>query len=326
MSPPLRIAVVSTPRAGNTWVRHLLGTAYQVPHFARHSMADADWAALPPEVVLQIHWRREPSFVAKLAEHGFRVVTVARHPLDVLISILHFCVYESESEDWLLGAGGTEAEIYATMPRSRAFIEYAKGPRAVELLAVTPDWWGQTGVLGLRYEDCVRDTDAELRKIETSFGPVREASRAVVIEKCSLGQLRKEAINNHFWKGSPGLWKLLLPAKEAQEIASTMTNAMVLFDYSCDPDPNLSDLEADLNWARFVGDEVKQTLSRNTEGHRTELKVREEQLAEVARQYEVLVKRLERSLVLSGPVARTIKKLVIKYPRLTRLLRGRRSS
>ena len=325
MNPPLRIAVVSTPRAGNTWVRHLLGAAYQVPHFARHFMADADWNELPAEVVLQIHWRREPGFVAKLAEHGFRVVTVARHPLDVLISILHFCVYESESEHWLLGAGGTEAEIYSTMPRSRAFIEYAKGPRAAELLAVTPDWWGQPGVLKLRYEDCVRDTDGELQKLETAFGPVRASSREAVIEKCSLGQLRKEAINNHFWKGSPGLWKLLLPANEAREIASTLANAMTPFGYVCDPDPNLSDLEADRNWARFVGDEVKQTLRRSTEGHRAELKVREDRLAEVARQYEELVERLERSLVLSGPIARRVKGLLVRYPRLGSWLKRRRT-
>jgi len=316
MTDLLRIAVISTPRAGNTWARHLLGTAYQIPHFARHSMTNADWAALPPEIVLQIHWRGEPGFVAKLAEHGFRVVTVARHPLDVLISILHFCVYESESEHWLLGAGGTEAEIYATMPRSRAFIEYAKGTRVAELLAVTPDWWGQPGVVGLKYEDCVRDANAELQKIEAIFGPIRASSREAVIEKCSLGQLRKEAINNHFWKGSPGLWRLLLPANEAEEIASTMANAMAPFDYVCDPDLKLSDLEADRNWARFVGDEVKQTLCRSTEGHRTELKVREERLAEVATQYEALVKRLERSLVLSGPIARMLKKLLVKNPRL----------
>lgn len=324
MSPPLRIAVVSTPRAGNTWVRHLLGTAYQVPHFARHSMADADWAALPSEVVLQIHWRREPAFVARLAEHGFRVVTVARHPLDVLISILHFCVYESESEHWLLGAGGTEAEIYATMPRSRAFIEYARGPRAAELLAVTPEWWGQPDVVGLRYEDCVSNTDVELRKIEMAFGPFRAESREAVIEKCSLGQLRKEAINNHFWKGSPGLWKLLLPESEAKEIASTMANAMAPFDYVCDPNPNLSELEADCNWARFVGDEVKETLSRSTEGHRAELKVREDRLAEVAGHYEALVKRLENSLVLSGPIARAIKRLLVRNPRLAGWLKRHR--
>src|SRR5205823_5235439 len=111
-----------------------------------------------------------PEFVAKLSEHGFRVVTVARHPLDVLISILHFCIYESESEKWLLGAGGSEAEIFAAMPRSRSFIEYAKGPRAAELLAVTPDWWGQPGVIGVRYEDCVCDAGKELQRLEGDLG------------------------------------------------------------------------------------------------------------------------------------------------------------
>ena len=146
-------------------------------------------------------------------------MTVARHPLDVLISILHFCIYESESEHWLLGAGGSESGIQAAMPRSRPFVEYATGPRAAALLAVTPDWWGRPDVLGIKYEDCIRDTDAELRRIEAAFGPVRDGSRAVVIEACSLGELRKGAINNHFWKGSPGLWRALLPAAETAEIA-----------------------------------------------------------------------------------------------------------
>jgi hypothetical protein len=323
----LRIAVISTPRAGNTWVRHLLGTAYQVPHLARHSMSDEDWAALPPEVVLQIHWRRTPEFQAKLNEHGFRVVTVARHPLDVLISILHFCIYESESEHWLLGASGTEAEIYSAMPRSRAFIEYAKGPRAAELLAVTPDWWDQPGVVGLRYEDCVRDTDAELQRFEAALGPVRVASRAEVIEKCSLGQLRQGAINNHFWKGSPGLWKHLLAAAEATELASAITDVLACFGYASDPDPNLTPLEADRNWVQLVGDEVKLTLQRNTEGHRAQLKEKDDRIAELDRHCDELTRRLKESTVLSGPIGRAIKSLWNRSPRLAnaiRTLTGRR--
>lgn len=317
----LRIAVISTPRAGNTWVRHLLGTAYQIPHFARHSMSDADWAALPPEVVLQIHWRRTPDFVAKLNEHGFRVVTVARDPLDVLISILHFCIYESESEQWLLGAGGSEAEIYSAMPRSRAFVEYAKGPRAAELLAVTPDWWGQSDVVGLRYEDCVRDADAELVRLEAAFGPVRAPSRQAVIEACSLGQLRQGAINNHFWKGSPGLWRHLLSASDAQEIATVMPDAFDRFDYTSEPDSHLSDLEADRNWVRLVGDEIKQTLKRNTDGHRAQLQEKADRIAVLEAHCEDLTRRLNESVTLSGPVARTVKKVWNRHPGVANAIR-----
>lgn len=305
MDGPLRIAVVSTPRAGNTWVRHLLGAAYQIPHFARHSMTDADWDGLPPEVVLQIHWRRTPEFVAKLDQQGFRVVTVARHPLDVLISILHFCIYESESEQWLLGSGGSETEIYSAMPRSRAFIEYAKGPRAAELLAVTSDWWGQPGVIGLRYEDCVRDTLRELQRLEATFGPVRCGSPSEAVEACSLGRLRKVATNNHFWQGSPGLWRHLLPAVETTEIAMSLS----LLGYACDPDPKLDALTADRNWIQLVGSEIKETLKRNTEGHRAQLEEKDDRIAELDAHCAELTQRLTDGVTLSGPVARTVKRL-----------------
>jgi hypothetical protein len=306
---PLRIAVVSTPRAGNTWVRHLLGTAYQIPHLARHSMSNADWNALPAEVVLQLHWRRTPDFSAKLHEHGFRVVTVARHPLDVLISILHFCIYESESEKWLLGAGGSESEIFAAMPRSRSFIKYAKGPRAAELLAVTLDWWGQAGAVGVRYEDCVRDTDAELQRLESAFGPIRCESRGAVITACSIGQLRSMAINNHFWKGSPGLWRHLLPIAEAGEIADAIGRVGDQLGFACDPDPNLDALTADRNWVRLVGEEVKRTLRQSTEGHLAALKAKDDRIAELDRHCEELTRRLNESVTLSGPIARAVKSL-----------------
>jgi len=310
----MRIAVVSTPRAGNTWVRHLLGTAYQIPHLARHSMNDSDWKELPAEVVLQIHWRRESAFEAKLAENGFRVIPVARHPLDVLISILHFCIYESESEQWLLGSKGTEAGIFAAMPRSRAFVEYATGPRVTELLAVTPDWWGQPNVVGVRYEECVRNTDAVLAKLETVFGPVRCASRAAAVEACSLGRLRQGATNNHFWQGQPGQWRHLLPAAEAREIAAAQEPVFAALGYPCDPDPALDPLTADRNWVRLVGDEIKQTLKRSTEGHRAQIKEKDDRIAELDAHVADLTRRLRESVTLSGPVARALKRVWNRHP------------
>lgn len=272
-------------------------------------MTDEDWRTLPSEVVLQLHWRREPEFVAKLNESGFRVVTVARHPLDVLISILHFCVFESESELWLLGAGGSERDIYAAMPCSRAMIEYAKGPRAKELLAVTMDWWEQPGVIGVRYEDCVRDTDAELARMEQVFGEVRCGTRAVAIEACSLGKLRATATNNHFWKGSPGLWRQLLPKAEADEIASAHREILERFHYPIDSNPTLTPLEADRNWIRFVGEELKVALRRSTEGHRAELAAKDHRIAELEQHCDELTQRLRDSVSFSGPIPRSIKKM-----------------
>src|SRR5262249_24293595 len=149
------------------------------------------------------HWRRSPEFTAKLCEHGFRDVTVSRHPLDVLISILHFCIHESESEHWLLGAGGSEADIFGTMRLSRVFIEYGQGPGAADLLAITPDWWGRPEVTSVRYEDLIADTEGQLQRLQSAFGPVRYESISDAVESCSMGRMRQRSINSHFWQGRP---------------------------------------------------------------------------------------------------------------------------
>ena len=257
MDAPLRIAVVSTPRAGNTWVRHLLGTAYDVPHLARHAMADADWASTAGgRAPVALGQRRR---IRREAERTrFRVVTVARHPLDVLISILHFCVYESDSEHWLLGAGGTEADIFGAMPRSRTFVEYAKGPRAAS------SWPSpRTGGLNPALSACGTRTwwptrlagcgNSKRRSARSDAGRWMRWSRVRAI-----GRLRRAATNNHFWQGRPGLWRHLLPAAEANEIAAALAN----LGYAIDPDSHLDALTADRNWVGLVGEETKQALRR----------------------------------------------------------------
>ena len=271
MTAPLRIALVSTPRSGNTWIRHLLGHAYALPMLSRHAVPDDEWGRLPPECVLQIHWRREPDFLAKLRDHGFRVLTLARHPLDTLISILHVCVYDVESENWLGGRGGDESPLWAAWPRSRAFLDYATGPRAAELLAVSAEWWHDPSAVRVKYEAFVRDAAGELRKLAEAFGPHRCANLDEAVAKASLGEMRKSSTNNHFWKGQPGLWREFLPAPEASQIAWAHQANFAALGYELDPHPGLDGSAADANWVRLVGPELGRTLRKNTEGHHKQL-------------------------------------------------------
>lgn len=44
---PLRIAIVSTPRSGNTWLRLMLGRFYDAAQIAVFEPSDINWAALP---------------------------------------------------------------------------------------------------------------------------------------------------------------------------------------------------------------------------------------------------------------------------------------
>src|SRR5438093_10973655 len=141
---PVRIVLLSTPRSGNNWLRHLLTNLYDVPGLSIHNPADVQWEALPPHCILGIHWHPVPAFVSLLERHGFRSVALVRHPLDVLISILHFALHAPTAR-WLEGEGGDEGPIYGAMPRSTAFLEYAAGTRATALLSVSREWWAVTG-------------------------------------------------------------------------------------------------------------------------------------------------------------------------------------
>jgi len=63
----VRIAVVSTPRCGNTWLRMMLAICYDAEQIARHTPKEVDWANLPSgNLILQIHWRPTNDFVDKL--------------------------------------------------------------------------------------------------------------------------------------------------------------------------------------------------------------------------------------------------------------------
>jgi hypothetical protein len=199
-----------------------------------------------------MHWHRYPSFVDRLEQYGFRVLVLARHPLDVLISILHFAMHEPTSR-WLEGEEGTERPIFGAMPRSTAFLDYATGPRAAALLSVSREWWRTPGCVPVRYESLVQDPQSELARLQEVFGLAARKPIAEVLAATTLRNLRVLNDNiHHFWQGRVGLWRSLLTAAEATRIAEAQGPVFSELGYACDPDPHLTGREADANWTRLA--------------------------------------------------------------------------
>ncbi len=246
----VRLAVVSTPRTGNTWLRYLLSQMYGVPETAVHNPADLDWAQLPEGFVVQIHWHHVEPFVGSLRERGFLVVSPARHPLDVLVSILHFAPREPLTRRWLEGEAGTEVALSGSDPQSDAFLRYAQSGRAAALLSVTPEWWVDPAVLRVRYEDLVGDPVGQLERLVEMIGVVPHRSMRAAIDSCRIEKLRPTFPNQHFWRGQPGLWRALVLAGHARAIADFHRDTFQALGYGCEPDPHLSERAARRNWLR----------------------------------------------------------------------------
>jgi|GEM_PF-1122001 len=265
LAPPTaaRIAIVSTPRTGNTWVRHLLAKLYGTSYLAVHSPGELDWATLPQALVLQMHWPPTPAFVALLERHGFQTVTLARHPLDTLISILHFAMHDASTACWLQGDQGNEDGIFAAMPCSSAFLDYATGPRAAVLLAISHDWWSQPGCRRLRYEAMIQDPCRAFGELVQALGMPTQCSVADAVAANTLSKLREQTqADHHFWRGQLEQWKMLLPANEAQRMARGHEGCLAALGYGCDPNPMLTVPQADANWIRLNREELAERLRR----------------------------------------------------------------
>lgn len=248
----LRVAIVSTPRCGNTWLRHLVSAVWEIPQMAVHGAEDVDWPSLPDDVVLQLHWHRLDPMVERLRAERFRVVTLARHPLDVLISILHYAPRQPVTDRWLGREGGDESALHEATPRSAEFVDYACGPRADALLSVTVEWWNDPAAVALGYENLVAEPVATMRTLVEGIGvlPVRSLREAV--ENQRFENLQAAFTNEHIWKGRPGLWRRLMLADDARMVAARHAGVLSTLGYVVDPDESLSAADADRNWAAVV--------------------------------------------------------------------------
>jgi hypothetical protein len=181
------------------------------------------------------------------------VVALARHPFDVLISILHFAPNEPDTARWLNGEGGDERPIYGLTPRSPGFLDYAVSARVRALLSVSRDWWQDPRAHRLRYEHLVADYRYTLGQLVEMLGvpPLRGVSQA--IELISLDWLRQhDSPKQHYWQGRPGLWRSLLTAADARRLAEVHGDHLNSLGYACDPDEALDGPQAEANWCRIA--------------------------------------------------------------------------
>jgi hypothetical protein len=255
-----RIAIISTPRSGNTWLRYMLDYAYQCSSHDHGELAlfnplEAPWLDLPDRCIIMTQWHPVEPLTTLLKEHRFFTVTLARHPLDVLISILQYAPCEG-SLRWLEGEEGDERPIFGVAPESEEFIRYATSRRAQTLLNVSAQWWSTDGCHRIRYEDLVRNPRRQLARIARSMGVAPKVCFEDTVVACTFERLRNPVTARSIWKGKPGLWRTLLTRQVAHRIASAHSSVFSTLGYVCDPDRTLDSRKASQNWSRLVSAKV----------------------------------------------------------------------
>jgi hypothetical protein len=245
-----RLAIVSSPRSGNTWVRFVLADALELEHIGINNYVDAP-ESLPNNFILQLHWYREPNFQRFLRANGFQVVVLARHPLDVLISSLHFARLERKACRWLEGNCELTPSLFNAAPASSEFLEYATSWGAENLLSVTYQWWHDNQAIKVRYEDLVCSPLPGFSKVIANLNG-SSVMLSAALEKFSLPSFQAMQ-NRHGWKGRPGLWRELMPFPNARQIYERHRAVFDTLGYSVDR-TSLTEEEALRNWEEMKVD------------------------------------------------------------------------
>ncbi|MGD1066541.1 MAG: hypothetical protein ABR975_06970, partial [Vulcanimicrobiaceae bacterium] len=212
-----RFFVVSTPRTGNVYMRRVLTGVLGIENLALWTPGEVPWRFLPPDVSVGMHWRHSREFENFLRERNFRVVVTARHPLDVLISILHYAPTNEEAYRWLEGECGDERDLVAgTTPVDEAFVRYALSWRFAALLDVSVAWSARADAI-LRYAEFVAEPHREINGLLRQFGLT--AARDIDSQLWEYSPTRTRLQTpGHYWQGSPNHWRRMIVPQLANAI------------------------------------------------------------------------------------------------------------
>jgi FkbM family methyltransferase len=185
---PARVAIVGTPRTGDSWIGRVLADALGARELSTAHPGDLDWDGLPDRLVLQLHWPRSRYLEHALRAQGFGVISPARHPLDVLLSILASSQGQVGGDVRSGGQFGVVPDLEGYGPHDSEFLDWALSAPARWLLSLTPDWWSTPTTHRVRYEELVEDA-------HTGFASLLEQCELEVLNDLNLVVARNTLTN-----------------------------------------------------------------------------------------------------------------------------------
>lgn len=214
----LRVAVMGTPRTGNTWLRRVLADAFDAEEIAVHHPADIPWDSLPTRFVIQLHWPRTRHMEWMLQSHDVKVISLARHPLDVLLSIHKFVQHGQETDKWLAARAGDESAIRGVDVSADAFTSWASSERASALLDVTPQWWLTPSTTRERYEALLAGGLEEFEGLVERLGSSLRRPLADALSYNTPDRLAALSGGVHVWRAQAGLYRSCLTTDQAARL------------------------------------------------------------------------------------------------------------
>jgi hypothetical protein len=234
----MKILIAATPKCGNVWLKHLLAAAYalRVVEIDK-SLDDNVLNHLGDGWITHQHILPNPAMLECLRRHQVVVLTVVRHPADVLVSLKSYLHRLDDAREREETASDMLADGEAYAEHTLA---YVRGDFAAQI-NLSLLWW-RLGATMVRYEDLKRDAAGVLAKLASQLGPVSEARVKLALTLTSFSRMRDSSSKtaHHFRAGVAGGWRNLLPQTIVQEFRnrSPYPAQFAALGYSLDSEPD----------------------------------------------------------------------------------------
>jgi hypothetical protein len=210
----MRIVITSPPKAGNKWLKCLLGSIYDLRWMRGDSKPPTNPAAFeswvreqrfPDGIILHQHCRYTPRLCDAIDAIPASLVTIIRNPYDVFVSYYH----------WVQDRADHFPPMRAIWrPRDELVAKPLDDPEVIDFLANSfgrdierACGWKESGrAIVVRYEALHADPTAELTRVTEAIQAVDPARIAAAVEECSAENMRKrsEKMARHVRKATVG--------------------------------------------------------------------------------------------------------------------------
>jgi Sulfotransferase domain len=194
----VRIIIAGPPKAGNVWLKCLLGHVYDLrPLTNRETPARPQFELFkawvearrfPDNTIFHQHYDYRTELVDLIESVPAHAVTIIRDPYDGFVSS-YFTIQQNQESG---RRAGRRTDIMVGKPLSDpAVIAYLRNGGFRNNMRRAREWMESGRTLLVRYERLHSDPIAELRSVTDKIQPVPDEKIAAAVEVCSADNMRK---------------------------------------------------------------------------------------------------------------------------------------
>ena len=195
---PVRIIIAGPPKAGNVWLKCILGHIYDLRPLTNRetpqrpqSQLFREWVAadkFPDETVFHQHYDYSDELADVIEAIPAHAVTIIRDPYDGFVS--SYFTIQQHKDDGL--RSGRRTDVMVGKPLSDpAVLDFLRNGGFRNNMRRALEWKNSGRTHVVRYEKLHSDPIAELRAVTDQIAPVPDEKISSAIEACSAENMRK---------------------------------------------------------------------------------------------------------------------------------------